>query len=347
MNKKRLRKTLIERYLENKASEEELIAFFEEAKHESFIRLIDKYQTSSHRKNIIKMDMVRWIAACLLLTASLWLGYQYVSSRQNELDSNSFNAYLPAKEQAFIWVDGKATQLLSDSLQVHQTLKDLMTSTDSIREIKIVTKAAQTFKLTLPDGTKAFLNSETELKFPSVFSGGIRQIEVKGEAYFEVQSDSIHPFQIASEQIVHGKNRTVNVKVVGTKFLISNYTDHPNALLALLHGKVIVNQKALKPDQLYSLNEHSEKISHSDNIQKYIDWVDNVFEFEGESLQQILQKIEKWYDVKFIYEHIDTKQTFAGVISRSVPLKDILQMLEENSILKFKNQSNNQILIHQ
>lgn len=123
--------------------------------------------------------------------------------------------------------------------------------------------------LTLSDGTKVWLNSETELKYPVRFMSNTREVHVKGEAYFEVKKDSLHPF------IVHTPH--TNTKVLGTSFNVSAYEDEELTAITLVQGKVeVYNQSEkciLEPGWQAVSNNISEKLKKQQvNITSYVSW---------------------------------------------------------------------------
>ena len=192
--------------------------------------------------------------------------------------------------------------------------------------------------LTLSDGTKVWLNSETELKYPVRFMGNTREVHVKGEANFEVKKDSLHPF------IVHTPH--TNTKVLGTSFNVSAYEDEELTAITLVQGKVEVynqNEKCiLEPGwQAVSNNISEEMKKQQVNITSYVSWKEGMFEFYDMPLGQLIVQLSRWYDVDFFFVNETTRQfKFTGAIKRSNTLKFMLEFIEKTSNVYFKVNGN-------
>lgn len=340
------RKKLIARYLKNSASEDEVRVFFEEMKDDSFVNLVhsfDEQPIPIYRK--LRKISKYWISAASILLI-FGGGLYLLTSRDISFTSNksAFEQYMPAKNKAIMKIDGQIMASLADSSEYVDQILSLSHDKD-IQYITVETQDANTFRMALPDGSLVYLNAGTKLKFPKEFTNGERKVEVDGEAYFEVVADVDRPFMVSTHGKYQGTHRNMDVTVTGTKFLVSNYQDLTSAHTVLLEGVVSVNNERMAPGYIYELSEGREAISRPSSLSKYTDWIDGVFELDGEPISTILYKIEKWYGVRFIGKKTFKNQNFGGVISRNVPLKDILSLLEENAGLKFKEADNNQIII--
>ncbi|WP_214228462.1 FecR family protein [Pedobacter sp. B4-66] len=186
------------------------------------------------------------------------------------------------------------------------------------------------YQITLPDGTKVWLNAASTLKFPQTFSGLVnRKVELSGEAYFEVTKDNGHPFVVESNK--------QTVKVLGTQFNINSYSDEPNIKTTLIEGSVNVNNNTtLKPDQ-QSINSGGTIIVKEVDTDSAIAWKNGEFAFSNEPLKSIMKKIARWYDVEVIYQNDEIgKKSFGGSISRFKKVSQILCMLELTGKVKFK-----------
>ncbi|MBL1409496.1 FecR family protein [Sphingobacterium faecale] len=344
------RKKLILKYLTNKASEKEILVFFEEMKEDTFVALLEELEIS--RVNAApKQPWFRfayWAAAASILLAIGTVIYFWAGSYLSEHTKDSIAAleqYRPAENKAIMTIDGERVAVLSDSAEYVDRLS-FFEKEKEIQYVTVETQVANVFRMALPDGSIVYLNAESKLKFPKKFSSASdRQVELEGEAYFEVKSDINHPFIVATSVKREEQLRQMDVRVTGTKFLVSNYRDQSDAHTVLLEGKVAVNTAKIDPGYIYQMDKEGQQVYKLSSLRKYVDWVEGTFEFEGEQITDILRKIEKWYGVKFIGKKATNKYSFGGVISRSVPLKDILNLLEENTDLRFEQATGNQITI--
>jgi len=185
------------------------------------------------------------------------------------------------------------------------------------------------YKLSLPDGTKVWLNAASSLTYPISFDWlKERRIELNGEAYFEVAKDKLHPFLVQS--------KTQTVKVLGTRFNISAYSDDQFTNTTLLEGTVQVNQVTLKPGQ-QAVNSGTAIEVNAVDPNDVIAWKDGEFSFRNEPLQNIMKKISRWYNVDVVYQNKEAgKQIFGGTISKHGKISEILHILELTGDVKFK-----------
>lgn len=196
-------------------------------------------------------------------------------------------------------------------------------------ELKLSTPRGGTYQITLSDGTKVWLNAATSLTYTMVRnSKGERRVKLEGEAYFEVARDKRHPFIVSSNK--------QEVKVLGTHFNISSYTDDPNAKTTLLEGSVDVNGQILEPNQL-AVNHNGKINVWPADIESAMAWKRDEFSFNDEELGSIMKKIARWYDVEVYYEDPQMASAkFWGTISRFKNISDVLRMLEKTNKVQFK-----------
>lgn len=207
---------------------------------------------------------------------------------------------------------------------------------------KIETPAGGQYQVRLPDGTKVWLNAASSLTFPTKFAKLERRVMLSGEAYFEVAKDKRHPFIVKTEQ--------QEVEVLGTHFNINSYQDEPELKTTLLEGsvKVVLNSSVqhvtmqdrsiiIKPSQQAILQNNKLKVQTVD-IQEAVDWKNGEFIFNNESLESIMRKISRWYNVKINYGNIRRTKLFSGKISRFENVSEVLSMLELTGEVHFKTE---------
>ncbi|WP_443936571.1 FecR family protein [Pedobacter sp. MW01-1-1] len=188
------------------------------------------------------------------------------------------------------------------------------------------------FTVTLADGTKIWLNSASNLKYPTVFNEKERIVELSGEAYFEVAHKNGQPFKVIS------KGQTI--QVLGTHFNIQSYSDEKAVVTSLIEGSVQVmaeNKKTvlLKPGQ-QSINSKNTLTVNSVNLDGAISWVSNEFYFDDEELGSIMRKIARWYDVEIVCPDNLTHLKFTGSISRTRSIQKVLAIMQLTESLHFK-----------
>jgi len=176
-----------------------------------------------------------------------------------------------------------------------------------------------------------FLNSASTLRFPSSFTGSIREVELtNGEAYFDIAKNSAMPF--------HVKTREMTVEVTGTHFNVNAYSDEGPVATTLVEGKVSVASGAqsvnIKPGQQAVFSNNNFLITQPD-INKVIAWRTGFFDFDKMEISAIMRQISRWYDVDVVYEGKISMEKFGGRISKQLPLSKVLKLLEENDV-KFR-----------
>jgi hypothetical protein len=175
------------------------------------------------------------------------------------------------------------------------------------------------FQLTLSDGTRVWLNSETQLKYPVSFTDGeSRLVElIYGEAYFEVSHSTEH--KGADFRVIHDQQE---VQVLGTAFNVRAYKDEPHVYTTLVEGKVSVNyqgkNQSLIPGQQSDLDINTNVITVSTvNVYNEISWKEGVFSFHRKSLKDIMTVLSRWYDMDVNFEDPNLgKAGFNGVLGK-------------------------------
>ncbi|QEC44607.1 FecR family protein [Pseudobacter ginsenosidimutans] len=189
------------------------------------------------------------------------------------------------------------------------------------------TPRGRQFQLTLPDGTRVWLNAMSSIRFPVAFPGNTREVSITGEAYLEVAKDASKPFMVHSNGIT--------TEVLGTSFNVNAYDDEDATRITLLEGKVRVHDQhssmELKPGMQARQNSTGIKLAEVDTDQ-IIAWKNGLFNFNQISLQSGLRQIARWYDVEVVYEKNVPGITFAGKIQRNLSLQQILKGLEDDQV---------------
>lgn len=183
------------------------------------------------------------------------------------------------------------------------------------------------YQLYLADGTKVYLNSMSSLTFPVQFTGKTREVQLSGEAYFEVTKDVAHPFVV---NVLSSK-----IEVLGTSFNVKSYKEEKEIVTTLVEGSVRVKtcgnkQILLKPGQQASEDEETGELDVRDvDVALYTSWKNGVFLFKNQRLEDIMIELSRWYDLKVFYKNSDVKEyRFGGHFNRNVDISSILEMFE-------------------
>lgn len=213
-----------------------------------------------------------------------------------------------------------------------------VTSVDPNTYNSIITPRGGQYQISLPDGTKVWLNASSSLKFPAAFAGNERKVELTGEAYFEVAKNKDLPFRVITA--------LQEVEVLGTHFNINSYSNEFSTITALFEGSIKVSARSsqlstlLKPGQQSMMNTDGLGISPVD-IDDALAWKNGLFVFNNEELESIMRKVSRWYDVDIVYKNDEIRHdVFGGSVSRFGNVSEILRMLEITGNVRFKIEEN-------
>jgi ferric-dicitrate binding protein FerR (iron transport regulator) len=195
------------------------------------------------------------------------------------------------------------------------------------------------FLLTLTDGTRIWLNSDSKIKYPKEFNeGDLRKVElVYGEAYFEVSPSSKHK---------GGKFRVITkdqmVEVLGTEFNIKAYNDEDSIYTTLVKGSVEIDKgnykEFLKPNQQSIISSGKDEITVIPvDTYDITSWRKGVFSFRNTSLYEITKVLSRWYDTNFIFENEDLKSIkYNGVLDKNHSIETILSILKTTNNIDYE-----------
>lgn len=206
---------------------------------------------------------------------------------------------------------------------------DNITESDEAIYNTIETPVGGKFQLNLADGSKVWLNSASSLRFPVIFTDDTREVELKGEAYFEVSRDIHRKFSVRSGN--------QSVEVLGTHFNINAYSDEPAITTTLIEGKVRVIELNTKESQILKPGEQSRvdrniRIQRTADTQTEVAWKDGYFYFENAPIETVMRQLGRWYGVTARYEGVLPKHHFAGAISTNLTLLEVLEILEKSNV---------------
>ncbi|MDR1415407.1 MAG: FecR domain-containing protein [Odoribacteraceae bacterium] len=190
------------------------------------------------------------------------------------------------------------------------------------------------YQLELPDGTVIWVNSRSSVRFPERFPAGAREVFLQGEAYFVVARDDAAPFRVhAGEQVV---------TVTGTTFNVSAYEDDDIWRATLVEGSVRVsnggNEVTLSPSTQYVLDRRSgEYVVEEVDSYLYTSWIHGRFHFKAFAFEELVKKLERWYDFRMIYADDSVKRRrFTGFVNKHEPIERMLTLLEMTTNIQFE-----------
>ncbi|WP_455509745.1 FecR family protein [Butyricimonas paravirosa] len=191
------------------------------------------------------------------------------------------------------------------------------------------------YSLTLSDGTKVWLNAMSELRYPVAFGGDLREVELRGEAYFEVAENKNKPFIVRTDEF--------NVRVLGTSFNISAYADSPLALTTLCSGQVRLtdcmnpeNEQDLLPGEQLLFHRESRKMEiRNVDTNVFVSWREGFFQFDNHTVEEVFMILQRWYNVQIFYANTEARQeVFTGKLPRFDNMMIIIDLIKRVSDLK-------------
>ena len=296
---------------------------------------------------------LRWsIAASIILLVGLFVGRTINGVRDmHEEQELAKNVMQPGTLKAVLMMaDGKEV-VLEQGQNLNILLNERVRVATSNRGIvyeehgkgvvteeynKLTTPIGGEYSLVLSDGTKVFLNADSELKYPVEFSDGKRIVDLKGEAYFEVHKDSLRPFVVR----VNG----AEVTVLGTSFNVNTYGDDGQIYTTLVNGAVRVSSvkngqaEVLKPGMQSVMDVQSGQLTVREvDVEPYVAWREGRFVFRAMTLDLIMRQLQRWYDFEVFYQNPELKDyEFRGVIKRDMDLDKVLSVIKVTTNVDFE-----------
>jgi transmembrane sensor len=374
-------KELLDKYLEGNCSPEEIDLveswYLKETDHPPTFQTEPDY--SELRKSIWKnirqennktrklVPHYRWAAAAAILVM-LGVGLYYLLNTRNALVPSTtdfaHNDITPGGNKAFLTLaDGKRIALddakngkiaeqtgVSISKTADGQLLYTVSETLKSKEISqianfntIETPKGGQYQINLPDGTKVWLNAGSSLRYLAQFAAAKREVELTGEAYFEVAKRTINgkrlPFVV--------KTSTQEVEVLGTHFNINSYQEEGSTKTTLLEGSVAVHPlssngtavagRTIKPGEQSMLNNASALKVSTVDTEQVLAWKEGFFMFDDENLQSIMHQVARWYDVEVEFKDNSLKtKGFSGTVSRFTNVSQVLKKIELTGSVHFK-----------
>ena len=305
--------------------------------------LLEQKIKQEKRKRIIKR--LSYAAILLPFIFAIWeiIQFQNQGTTPTEYSSiapGSSRAILTIGKDKTIYIERDSNinihKIDSNVFIQHNTLQYKKTAQATDNEIhKLNIPRGGEFFVCLSDGTKVWLNSESELKYASEFVGEERRVYLTGEAYFEVAFDSLKPFIVMTGGM--------EVQVLGTKFNIKAYTDDQAIFTTLVSGSVQIKEREsahaalLRPDEqcIYTTHDGRMRI-HTVDPQVSLGWIHGRVVFEKETLEEILKQLGRWYDVKIFFRDPQVAgYRFTGNVGRFDQISTLLRMIEKAYDISF------------
>ncbi len=287
--------------------------------------------------------VLRYVAAILaFLTVALSIyWYSTVYTPRHSLANQYVQDIPPGGNRATLTLDnGQVYRLdstkqaiVADTQQLTYEDGSSLTRLSETRYATLNTPKGGQYQLTLPDGSRVWLNAASSIKYPVHFSGNGRHVEMSGEAYFEIAHDADRPFTVTTAE--------QSVIVLGTSFNINAYEDEAFTATTLITGSVRVNSianketKTLQPGE-QAILENGELTTYQVDANDFTVWKSGVITLHYAKLPAIFRQIERWYDVTFVVNEKLPEDDLYGELQRNANLSEVLAALEINTGMKFR-----------
>ncbi|WP_298710000.1 FecR domain-containing protein [Chitinophaga sp.] len=314
---------------------------------EDMDRMVSRIHELKAPAKVRSLPWRRIAAAAVFVLAIGAAGYWAVTSRgtAGQEVRNFGGDALPGSDKAILTLgDGSrinlndaangalASQGGGNAVKTGQGVLAYNASGDPVEFHTLATPRGGQYRLTLPDGSTAWLNAGSALRYPTAFIGKERKVELTGEAFFDIKPNTEMPFIV---QIRNGGE----VVVLGTAFNIQAYADDPGSRTTLVQGSVMMRngreQHLLRPGQAMRLEGTDMILNDQADIEAATAWKNGLFLFRDAPVETVMKQLARWYDVEVVYEKGIVKEYFNGTIPRNVPLSKVLELLELTGLVHF------------
>lgn len=313
--------------LTNRLADKEYIAIVEakvngrdkERDIEQFVTHLNHLKV--RKRNKIKLYLATGVAVAAILTLSFLIFNSTTDSTSPEMVVQSETAIekpvLIRESGEQLIVDAEESKIVATDFNQEKDSSDVVTKN------RLVIPSKNSFTIVLSDGTEVTLNAQSELEYPSKFTGDRREVKVKGEAYFKV-TKSKTPFVV---KIGDGE-----VKVYGTAFNIKEKASKEIETV-LVSGSVGIkyqngNEIMMKPNQRVVINANEYKIEDVDALQ-YTGWLTNSFQYYNTEARSVIEDIEHWYGINIKEgDKISETEKISFNVDRTYSIAKIMTLLE-------------------
>lgn len=302
----------------------------------------------------IRKKKINFVRACLRYAAAIivlvFVGtYLYIDKSKEPLfvDVTKYN------EPTLVLDNGKQISLQQKTFSLQE--KNVVIKNDSGNKLMyedagagtnepavsnhLVIPRGKTYQVVLSDGTKIWLNAETELTYPSRFDQAKREVTLKGEAFFEVAKDAQRPFYV--------KTNGMDIKVLGTSFNVTCYMNDQTIQTTLVEGSVSVvvengQERVITPSEQLSYNKEKQNMEvHTVNTDLYTSWVNGEYIFKDVPLETIFQKLARCFDFTVVYESEQLKNSrFSLTIDRNISISQLIEIINYTSEVELEYVNN-------
>ena len=311
-------RVLIERFFSDTISEEEL-------------SLLRQWYCDETKKDEIKsLYWDKWCASSddmdIEVQTQVWQNLQKVLEEKEPMEDKA-KVISPHRHRIYLWMRYAALFLLPfmGGIFTYYFFVAKGSSVLPMKDMEVIVERGQKAKVSLPDGTSVWMNSDTKLKYAADFNYKDRVIELDGEAFFDVAKNKEKPFVV--------KANDLEVQALGTQFNVKAYSTDNQLVTSLIEGMVAVRDKKetviLNPNEMADFYKFDNKIvkNRIEDVDLVLAWRANELAFDGENLEEIATILERLYNINIVFESPKLKKIrFSGKIKNN-NLENVFQLI--------------------
>lgn len=336
----------------------------EEPKFNLWKNVSDFNTNFSRKRKVAQLNVfIRYAASILIVFAigsAIYWGFsssdnKYSFSKIESVKDNNPILVLANKKKVELASDKESNIIVlknQDALLINndsliQNIPQSQSNQNALNEISV--PYGKKVTLQLSDGTKVQLNAGSQFAFPQSFNGKTREVHLVGEGYFEVSKNEKQPFIVSTPK--------VDVKVLGTKFNLSAFSSDIICETVLLEGKVEIQAKGkvfneridLAPNQKAIYIDDTKKLTKSNisDASIYTSWINGWYDFSNEKLDRVLRKLERFYNVKFIYDRalVENALPISGKLDLKDSISEVMGVLSGVAKIDYKISNENIVIL--
>ncbi|MGX1930574.1 FecR family protein [Flagellimonas sp. 2504JD4-2] len=338
-------------------------------KQEILDRILDKVGLEKSRRGPIYLSILKYAAIFIVLIGTaIYFGIDTPKTNKANIESllqvsidSATDTKLILENEHEIAIDQKRSIINysgNNNLVINQRDTLAIGETDGSEEIQmnqLIVPFGKHSRITLGDGSIVHVNSGSRLVFPQRFIGDTREVYLDGEAFFEVESNVNKPFTV---KVL--KDDAFAITAVGTKFNVNSYSKNDKVTTVLTEGEVhLTNQPSnslfgkktktvMRPGELAEWNISSKTIQNKMKVDTeiYISWIKGLLIFRGETLKDVVRRVETYYNVKIeLTENINQQFRLTGKLDLNDSIEETMENLAVSASAKYEKNGINGYLI--